>query len=401
MKTSLSKKIYGYRFLIILFLSLIAYAYIDLQSSSLTGNNDANRIGAHLMLAIVITLCGLYVSVKREIAFDFSAICFLLLFVWILLVDLILEVSLWTMIVHCGFAVLWFLDYSLMDLQAKKHTFKREIWLAVLICVFIFYYIYMFVNSAYMYRLKGRLIASNIVYNIIVLFPWLFYFLRKFKYKVALLCFVWIASLFSLKRGAIVAMAFITLYVVIAYGRHYRKDAKYYIKCLCAVLLLIAVILLINRIMDGYLLERFSSEQMEDGSGRGDLYPYIIKLILLRDDIELFIGSGSGSSVHTWGTGAHNEWLEFLFSFGVVGLLLYFLMMVSLFTVSLKSFRNDFYLGLASMIALLYVLIVGMVGGIFFMQSSFFIFGFFGFCTGRRSFLQNEKRRNYYFSRVH
>src|SRR5690606_23104681 len=76
----------------------------------------------------------------------------------------------------------------------------------------------------------------------------------------------------------------------------------------------------------GYLSARFNQEELSSGSGRVDMWSTVINSLYERDDLSLLMGSGSGSSVMLLGTGVHNEWLEFLYSFGVVGVILYFLM---------------------------------------------------------------------------
>ena len=45
--------------------------------------------------------------------------------------------------------------------------------------------------------------------------------------------------------------------------------------------------------------------------------------ILNRNFFEFLIGKGSGSSLSIIGSGVHNEILEMLFSYGVIGLIIY------------------------------------------------------------------------------
>ena len=81
--------------------------------------------------------------------------------------------------------------------------------------------------------------------------------------------------------------------------------------------------MLVDKISMGFMSERFSSESLADGSGRTTNRNLALSAINDRDFVNLLIGSGHGSSVDLIGTGVHNEWLEFLFSFGVIGLILY------------------------------------------------------------------------------
>lgn len=82
------------------------------------------------------------------------------------------------------------------------------------------------------------------------------------------------------------------------------------------------------------------------------------------------------------GTGVHNEWLEFLFSFGVIGVILYGLFFVALAWRVLQLIRMASPYASAYAMAVVYMLVVGMYGGIYFVHSTLYIMAFLGAVEG-------------------
>ena len=117
---------------------------------------------------------------------------------------------------------------------------------------------------------------------------------------------------------------------------------------------------------------RFSYESLIDGSGRAQLYRYAIEDIKQRSLLNLLIGRGSGSSIQFLGTAAHNEWLEFIFSLALLSFL-YLLLFISLFRQVYLLIRTSSFMRLYAM-AVLYMLVVGMYGQIYFLIRHFILY---------------------------
>ena len=111
-----------------------------------------------------------------------------------------------------------------------------------------------------------------------------------------------------------------------------------------------------------------------------------------RSAIDLLIGFGSGSSKKVLGNVAHNEWLEFLLNYGIIGIILYATLLMSLFWQLIKMIVLSSEYARPYIMALVYIVLVGMVGQIYFAHSTFYVFGFFGLVEG---LIKNElKERN-------
>ena len=139
--------------------------------------------------------------------------------------------------------------------------------------------------------------------------------------------------------------------------------------------------------------ERFSKEQLEDGSNRNVMWHIAMTDIEQRDFFTLLIGKGSGSSIKLLGSGCHNEWLEFLFSFGVIGVVLYLgfgLALINRYRYLLKV-KSIYAPALG--VEVIFFWCVGLFSGFYFTHSSLYFFAFLGLLESlhRQEILANNK----------
>lgn len=366
--------------MILVFAVLFGYALIDMQTSSVTGNRDADRSLTHLLLVLLIGIHIVYflfdIVIKgKVICFYTMAVC-LFITIWITIVDLMRGAEAWAMLTHCGLSVLWFLSYyyffaSFNAKASSKLLFNLLFLLFALYSVATVYY----VRLLFGIRRYG---VSNLSYNVLVIFPWFFINTSERK-RLSLIIVSAVVIAISMKRGAIIAFLIMMLFYLYTKGKIEEKAAKYLFLFIISCLVFAGVFFVANRFLRGRLVLRFSLEQLQEGSGRREMYQYIISLIRQRNLVDLLIGLGSGASVQAWGTGAHNEWLEFTFSFGLVGALLYLWLVITLIKATVRYKRNASKAYIPAAMSLIYMLTVGMVGGIYFMQSSYFIFALQGY----------------------
>lgn len=157
---------------------------------------------------------------------------------------------------------------------------------------------------------KGRLLVSNLAYNMLVLLPWFYVPSAKDRDKVATII-VAIFTLITLKRGAIIAFVLMFLFAMSALGKIKNQQNKYIGRLILLSSVFIIVACIVDSYLGGALFSRFTVSQMQGGSGRTDMYKLILEALSERNITTLFFGTGSGSSSLLLGTGAHNEWLEF------------------------------------------------------------------------------------------
>ena len=92
----------------------------------------------------------------------------------------------------------------------------------------------------------------------------------------------------------------------------------------------------------------------------------------------MFFGTGGDSTLKILGVNAHNEWLEFMFCYGIVGVILYLSFILSLvfryYTLLREGSQYASHWGMLTV----YVILVGMFGMFYFAHSSFYVFFFIG-----------------------
>ena len=82
--------------------------------------------------------------------------------------------------------------------------------------------------------------------------------------------------------------------------------------------------------------------------------------------------------VRSAGYSQHNEWIEQLYSFGLIGFCIYFVFAVRLFKRFWLYYRKNSETAASYMTIIMYFLIVGFFSGFMFSHSSFYLFLFIG-----------------------
>lgn len=175
-------------------------------------------------------------------------------------------------------------------------------------------------------------VVNNIGYYFVMLVPYVFLFKKKILSLLSLFIIL-IFVIQSAKRGAlIVALVGTTIFI---YHQLFLQKSTHFVRnfALSAIALISISLYLYNYFLNNdYLIARLDQID-EGGSGRSTIYSNLLSSWYRSDDIINFIfGYGFRSSVRYSGTGnlAHNDWLEMLINFGLLGFLTYFLIFVSL-----------------------------------------------------------------------
>lgn len=150
------------------------------------------------------------------------------------------------------------------------------------------------------------------------------------KNKYILICSIFMVCLLLLiSRGAILALLLACIY-------YFRKNLFSFKLLKYAFGVLIVVLILYNMgLMDGVLL-RFASEDMATGSGRTDIWQAGIKTFFSEGIFTILLGAGEGQAMKMAVLGGqyfspHNNYLEIIFNYGIVGFVLFLIWWVSMF----------------------------------------------------------------------
>lgn len=166
----------------------------------------------------------------------------------------------------------------------------------------------------------------NDVYFLLLLLPWVLLY-PKIQWKSIGILVIIIAVLLSMKRTALLSLVVaLVIYFLLERIRVRRLiDGRFLFGVFAFAAIMLPLYSYIDTQTDSYLLSRISSSSDDKGSGRVDIYNEVIKLQNESNISSWVIGHGHNRVVKSTSefVSAHNDWLEVLFDYGLVGLVLY------------------------------------------------------------------------------
>lgn len=220
---------------------------------------------------------------------------------------------------------LWTTSYFASYFLIKKDPRRIKTLISLFVVVF-FISVFFFVLSKYrQVSFAGLSLesSSNIVFCVLTVFPWIL--LQKNKKFTLVICMVtMVAILFSNKRSAMIMLALCVI-PVIKYFFQSGIKTKHYITIFFMVLLFGIVFNYINsNYLNNRIGTRFSEMSEDGGSHRDRIWLYTLAGYQNSPTINKIIGNGH-YKVSSLGqsTAAHNDFLEVLYDYGVIGIIIY------------------------------------------------------------------------------
>lgn len=383
------------RFLICIVYVVYSLYYIaDMETSAnVVVKQTASRSTVHTYLVALIGILGVYMVVRTVYRLDFRIskinIPLIALACWGVVSDVLNGASFWSIAVHIGLIVLWVLViYFMNDVVVDEKSYKLALMFECIIWGVTMYYSYVALTNFANYTGDGVGSVLNISYNVLVLIP----FLLQIKYKALRYSTMIISCGFivlSMKRGTIIVMVImlaVYYYMQLKSGKIKKLSVG---RIVIIIVLLVVAFLVVNKISGGLLMTRFSIAELTSGSDRDLLYSSAISDIKGRSFIDLLIGKGSGSSLNIIGSGVHNEILEMLFSYGIIGLSIYLWLIVRGINILRQLLKQKNSATAYYAMSLVYIIFVGFVGTALFAHYTFHIMASLGISSSY--LVKNEK----------
>lgn len=359
------------------------FVLADLASSHQTGNLQTDRTMAHLSLVTLVSYLSVYVAsacilLRKRIKLTPILWALIALAGWIFAENMFYgEFSFRTLTV-LNMSVLWILSYIFFYFQTRQNaaTVYGGAW--VFFLIYLAATVYYFIHASFT---LNRIPVLNIAYCVLAFLP--FIFTQAGSFGRCMACLLALGPvLLSMKRGAYIALPVMLL----AENWVRSLTQKDLFKRLFIILALVALLVVGFYAADfysgGFISSRFSYEQLADGSGRRDMYAVAWKDISQRSFGTLLVGTGTESSIELVGTGIHNEWLAFLFVNGLIGFLLYAVLIISMFVKLYQVLRvKSAYAPAVIMMCALYLLL-SMISTGYGGYIGLLLFGFWGYLEG-------------------
>ena len=375
------------------YLLLIVYFVYDFMTSeNTTGIENLDRSGAHVSrLFIIVFLFAYFLKsiVRRGYSNLISGIGFSFYFKlllwsilgWIIIVNLLQEGEVWPAGVHLSYCLLWVLTFYFAADKIFKNSrnWGKISWgILVMFVLNVLSEIYSAINLG---SKTDSLAVINLAYGVMVFLPWISMVRRPGFRRVGYLITLVIAVL-SMKRGVILVFPLMISSALLIESHLRGNFAKSAFKLIFASAVFTLGLYFADRISDNFLSERFSRDQLITGSGRDEIYLDILNDVESRNFEDLFLGQGSGSSETIVGKSAHSDSLEFLFCYGIFGIILYavFILIIGFRVVALIRARS--LLAPAYTMSFVYILTVGAFGQVYFSHFTIYVFIFMGAAEG-------------------
>lgn len=374
--------------IVLIFVLVFAYTYYDIATGA-TGYNFSgeSRAASHYLLAATIGAILLYVISQKKSQLNGNGQytnVLLILCAWITLNCVFHQISLWTTITYAGFVIWWILSFQMAKRYCSLEA-NNDRLLLILSVVMLLFYVYEFIAT---FRYANSLGNSNyavlnIVFRVLVFLPIVFLIENKILKRILIIAIVIIVCA-SLKRAALLACPLMILSYSFIDAKVKQNSLKGFFRILGIVLFIIFAFVVANHFFDGFLADRFSREQLVYASGRTERWTESLSVIGSRDIGELLFGTGIGSA----GYSQHNELIEQLYSFGVIGFVIYIAFFLKLVQTYIFYRKNNSQYAASYLTLLVYFIVVGSVSGFMFMHSTFYLFIFMGIVDSKEPYLK-------------
>jgi hypothetical protein len=219
----------------------------------------------------------------------------------------------------------WPLIYLVMYFYARENP-KAIKWTILLFMTLMattsYLFVYIFRD---IYAYSDNFVQNSIVFNIIVIFPWLLiseYRLVRYLGIIAMS----VLAVYSLKRSIITALV-LSLVSYFFGGIIFNRQRKHLFKTIVMITLLAVSLAFAYRYSNilvwNAMTKRLELISEDEGSGRLSIYKDYIAELKNESFAKLMVGRGHNASTQFYGTTTHNDFLEVMFAYGINGLVLY------------------------------------------------------------------------------
>lgn len=225
--------------------------------------------------------------------------------------------------------------FTLSIFIAYIATLKNKISILYLTYLFFIFFIVSIIRyfySASVLSTEYESFTNNAGYYIVYILSFIPILIKKSKLLALLSLFsAGILIVSSSKRGAILCFIIATIIILLLYLKQYKLSFK---SILIFLILIVGVsIFLYQTILSNeYLISRLNVSEEDITSGRGTIYSSLLNHWTSDSNLlTILLGNGISASFSIAGNYAHCDWFELLVDNGLLGVVLYALLFISLF----------------------------------------------------------------------
>lgn len=340
----------------IVFILFTLFNLLSLYSILLFRQSDNGGLLGYLIILIMLLIeiiGGICLFSRKIRILQIKNLRIVLLWtIYATLVTIISHINLFTEI-RC---ILWWpMAYCVFYWISIRYNINRHInfFVPLIFAITVVLYYLIRINTVYsLESLFDSKFVDNSVFYLVLLLPLVSLLPLKLKY----ICFVIsiIAVAFSFKRSAMIASGLMIGICVYIDCLNLLKNKL--LKIILPILVLAIIsyyVIYLNNTFEGELLVRFENLSEDEGSGRIDIFSKVFFIIENRSFDKNIIGEGCDAVIKYIGYSSHNDFIEMLFDYGILGLIIYLLFFVRMVLSTMKSRKlgnNYFQANIASII---------------------------------------------------
>lgn len=190
----------------------------------------------------------------------------------------------------------------------------------------------------------NRPLATDVYFSL-GLFPFSIIFLKNNKLKLLCTVLLIILIFFSAKRAGIFALgtaiiSYFTVQYIITKQKNILKNIINIIILFSFILIFYYIFSYIDNLYNFGIYDRIMATTADKGSGRIDLYLSVLNNFMDSSLFDQFFGHGMYATLDLTGVLAHNDFIEILYDYGIVSLLLIFIFYFILLNIGYKMIKN-------------------------------------------------------------
>lgn len=277
-------------------------------------SNDKIRLLCYGFLAINFPICVLRMLIKQNFKININGFsAYIGIYMILVAIRLILGGELqWDIWLNC-FLVPGVIIECCIDLK-DINIYKVLKYEEIIAYILIFFFIY---NKIFLHQAgAGKL---NSVFYVLLLMPIILCINNNIRRNI-LIVLIAISSVISLKRTSLIIF---TLCYAIFMISEKRTSVKKMLKILISIIVLVVIIYWIQGKLGIDMISKMKNMAEDGGSGRSDIYSILIRELFNRPFNEILFGGGTSAVVNIIGGTAHNDFLEVVYDFGILGFLIY------------------------------------------------------------------------------
>ena len=284
----------------------------------------------------------------------------------------------------------WYACFYCAFSLSRQKQIPKELSILSLLAMIAFTLVYLCEIKGIDYANSLRPMAVNSVYYAISLLPFTLLFKSNILKLFSFLLCVGII-VFSAKATPLISLLFSSLVLIFVSSNKYKNV----IILITIPILIVVLIVFRNAIFGSDVVEKILSVNETGAVGRLPIYQNVIKTFFSRPFINILFGNGYYGAYTFLGNSAHNDFLEVMFDFGLVGVALYFSFYLMIGIRIVKGLKKRLPYSKANLMVYILVLIISLTSELIFIPRYYlFMIFFIGLSLGSSKVILYEKNRH-------